>query len=106
MTGIDRRVRVEPGYSLALRRLKAYGSDRRSAGPSMVSLGQAYDAQADWAPNCHPEFAKFTLHNLTIAGAEMLMRFAKTGLGLCSADRDGESAAGSACAGLGRFYNL
>jgi hypothetical protein len=50
--------------------------------------------------------AKFTLHNLTIAGAEMLMRFAKTGLGLCSADRDGESAAGSACAGLGRFYNL
>jgi hypothetical protein len=36
----------------------------------------------------------------------MLMGFAKTGLGLCSADRDGDSAAGSACAGLGRFYNL
>ena len=72
----------------------------------MVSLGQAYDAQADWARNCHPEFAKFILHNLTIAGAEMLMGFAKTGLGLCSADRDGDSAAGSACAGLGRFYNL
>jgi hypothetical protein len=35
----------------------------------------------------------------------MLMGSAKTGLGLCSTDRNGDSAAGSACAGLGRFYN-
>jgi hypothetical protein len=51
----------------------------------------------------HPEFAKFILHTLTIAGAEMLMGFAKTGLGLCSVDPNGDSAA---CAGLGRRYNL
>jgi hypothetical protein len=51
-------------------------------------------------------FAKFTLHSLTIAGAEMLMGSAKTGLSLCSTDRNGDSAAGSACAGLGKFYNL
>ena len=73
--------------------------------PSMVSLGQAYDAQPIGL-RIHPEFAKFTLYSLTVAGAEMLMGFAKTGLGLCSADRDGDSAAGSACAVLGRFYNL
>jgi hypothetical protein len=69
----------------------------------MVWFGQAYEAQAEWAPNCHPEFAKFTLHSLTMAGAEMLMDFAKTGLGPCSADRNGDSAA---CARLGRCYNL
>ena len=33
-------------------------------------------------------------------------RIAKTGLSLCSTDRNGDSAAGSACAGLGKFYNL
>jgi hypothetical protein len=69
----------------------------------MVWFGQTYDAQANWAPNCHPEFAKFILNSLTILGAEMLMGFAKTGLGLCSADPNGDSAA---CAGLGRRYNL
>jgi hypothetical protein len=69
----------------------------------MVWFVQAYEAQAEWAPNCHPEFSKFTLNSLTMAGAEMLMGFAKTGLGLCSADRNGDSAG---CAGLGRRYNL
>ena len=72
----------------------------------MVWLGPAYDAQANWARIVILNFAKFTLHTLTIAGAEMLMGLAKTGFGLCAADRDGDSAAGAACAGLGRRYNL
>jgi hypothetical protein len=72
----------------------------------MVWSGPTSDAQANWAGIVILNFAEFTLHTLAIAAAEMLMGLAKTGLGLCAVDRNDDSAAGAACAGLGRCYNL
>jgi hypothetical protein len=60
----------------------------------MVWFVPISDAQANWARIVILNFAGFTLHTLSIAGAEMLMGLAKTGLGLCAADRNGDSAAG------------
>jgi hypothetical protein len=72
----------------------------------MVWSGPTSDGQANWVRIVILNFAGFILHTLTIADAEMLMGLAKTGLGLCAADRNDDDAAGAACAGLGRRYNL
>ena len=49
-------------------------------GPVDGLVRAASDARANWARIVVLNFAKFTLHTLAIAGAEMVMGFAITGL--------------------------
>src|SRR5271170_3180574 len=57
-------------------------------GPVDGLVGPTSDAHANWVRIVILNFAEFTSHTLAIAGAEMLMGLAKTGLGLCAADRN------------------